>query len=66
MKSILLVGAGRFGRHIAMQLSQLGHQIMARNESMMYCRMSPTHKSATAQTRSFFVLLVSEILMSAS
>ena len=28
---------------------------------MMYCRMSPTHKSATAQTRSFFVLLVSEI-----
>ena len=29
MKSILLVGAGRFGRHIAMQLSQLGHQIMA-------------------------------------
>ena len=29
MKNILLVGAGRFGRHIAMQLSQLGHQIMA-------------------------------------
>ena len=28
MKNILLVGAGRFGRHIAMQLSQLGHQIM--------------------------------------
>ena len=29
MKNILLIGAGRFGRHIAMQLSQLGHQIMA-------------------------------------
>lgn len=28
MKNILLVGAGRFGRHIAMQLSQLAHQIM--------------------------------------
>ena len=25
MKNILLVGAGRFGRHIAMQLFQLGH-----------------------------------------
>lgn len=29
MKSILLIGLGRFGRHIAMQLNQLGHQIMA-------------------------------------
>ena len=29
MKSVLLIGAGRFGRHIAMQLSQLGHQVMA-------------------------------------
>ena len=29
MKNILLIGAGRFGRHIAMQLSQLEHQIMA-------------------------------------
>ena len=28
MKNILLVGSGRFGRHIAMQLSQLEHQIM--------------------------------------
>ena len=28
MKNILLIGAGRFGRHIAVQLSQLGHQIM--------------------------------------
>ena len=29
MKSILLIGLGRFGRHIAVHLSQLGHQVMA-------------------------------------
>ena len=29
MKNILLVGVGRFGRHIAVQLTQLGHQVMA-------------------------------------
>lgn len=29
MKAILLIGLGRFGRHIAMHLSQLGHQVMA-------------------------------------
>ncbi len=29
MKSILLIGLGRFGRHIAIHLNQLGHQIMA-------------------------------------
>ena len=29
MKNILLIGAGRFGRHVAVQLSQLGHQVMA-------------------------------------
>ena len=29
MKSILIIGLGRFGRHIAIQLSQLGHDIMA-------------------------------------
>lgn len=29
MKSILLIGLGRFGRHIAMHLNQLGHQVMA-------------------------------------
>ncbi len=28
MKSILLIGAGRFGRHIAIQLNRLGHQVM--------------------------------------
>ena len=29
MKNILLIGTGRFGRHIAVQLFQLGHQVMA-------------------------------------
>ena len=29
MKAILLIGLGRFGRHIAMHLNQLGHQVMA-------------------------------------
>lgn len=29
MKNILLIGVGRFGRHIAMHLKELGHQVMA-------------------------------------
>ena len=29
MKSILLIGLGRFGKHVAMKLNSLGHQIMA-------------------------------------
>lgn len=29
MKSVLLIGLGRFGRHVAMHLNQLNHQIMA-------------------------------------
>ena len=29
MKSILLIGLGRFGKHIALHLSHLGHQVMA-------------------------------------
>lgn len=29
MKSILLIGLGRFGRHIAMKLRELNHQVMA-------------------------------------
>ncbi|MBR2870085.1 MAG: NAD-binding protein, partial [Clostridia bacterium] len=28
-KSILLIGLGRFGKHIAMKLNELGHEIMA-------------------------------------
>ena len=29
MKNILLIGLGHFGKHIAMELNQLGHEIMA-------------------------------------
>ena len=29
MKSILLIGLGRFGRHIAMKINELSHQVMA-------------------------------------
>lgn len=29
MKSILLIGLGRFGKHIALHLNKLGHQVMA-------------------------------------
>ena len=33
MKSILLIGLGRFGRHVAMKLSELHHQVMAVDQS---------------------------------
>lgn len=29
MKTVLLIGAGRYGRHVAIQLNKLGHQVMA-------------------------------------
>lgn len=29
MKSILLIGLGRFGEHVALELNRLGHQVMA-------------------------------------
>ena len=29
MKSILLIGLGRFGRHVAMKLDELHHEAMA-------------------------------------
>lgn len=29
MKSVLLIGLGRFGRNIAMKLNEMGHQVMA-------------------------------------
>ena len=29
MKSILLIGLGRFGKHIAMKLREMDHQVMA-------------------------------------
>ena len=29
MKTILLIGLGRFGRHVVIHLNRMGHQIMA-------------------------------------
>ena len=29
MKSVLLIGLGRFGRHVAEKLDELHHQVMA-------------------------------------
>ena len=29
MKNILLIGIGRFGKHVALQLNKLGHEVMA-------------------------------------
>ena len=29
MKNVILIGLGRFGRHLAEELNQLGHQVMA-------------------------------------
>ena len=70
MKNILLIGAGRFGRHIAMQLSQLEHQIMAVDiDEERINDILPFVTNAqleTVQTRSFFAPLASEISMSAS
>ena len=39
MKSILLIGLGRFGKFIAMKLHSMGHQVMAvdTNEDSEYC-----------------------------
>ena len=33
MKSILLIGLGRFGKHVAIKLNKLGHQVMAVDSS---------------------------------
>lgn len=29
MKNILLIGLGRFGRHLAVELNELSHEVMA-------------------------------------
>ena len=57
MKNILLIGLGRFGKHIAIQSSQLGHEIMAVdldeervNDALHMLRM---HRSGTVRMRNF-------------
>lgn len=54
MKNILLIGTGRFGRHIAIQLSQLGHQVMAvLKEIASYLKITPIHMSRIRHKQSF-------------
>ena len=68
MKSILLIGLGRFGRHIAMHLSRLGHQVMAVDnvESRVEAALPLVSKSATARTPTFSNRSASAISTSAS
>ena len=43
-KNVLLIGAGRFGKHMAMQLNQLGHQVMAVDTAVSYTHLTlPTN-----------------------
>ena len=37
MKSVLIIGLGRFGRHIAMKLNSLNHQVMAVDSNEERC-----------------------------
>ena len=67
MKTVLLIGLGRFGRHAALKLNELGHQVMAIdkdeervNDVMPYVQ---TLRSVTAQARNFWNPSASVILM---
>ena len=52
MKSILLIGLGRFGRHIAMKLDELNHQVMAidRNEERVDAILPVSYTHLTLPT----------------
>ena len=70
MKSILLIGLGRFGKHVAIKLNKLGHQVMAVDSSEErvsdVCPLSPMPSLVTAPTRHSSPLWGSETLMCAS
>ena len=40
MKSVLLIGLGRFGRHIALKLNELNHQVMAVDKKEEYVNIA--------------------------
>lgn len=67
MKSILLIGLGRFGRHIAMKLDEMHHQVMAADkEEQRVEAVLPFVTSAQigdATNEDFYALLVCGILM---
>ena len=70
MKSILLIGLGRFGKHIALHLNHLGHQVMAVDTSEerveAFCPLLPTHRLETVRMPIFWNLLVFATMMYAS
>ena len=53
MKNILLIGLGRFGRHLAVELNELGHEVMAVDDEEdrvnEICHMLRTRRLETAQ-----------------
>ncbi len=58
MKSILLIGLGRFGRHIAMKLNELNHEVMAidKNEKRVDAVLDfVTNSQIGDSTNSFFL-----------
>ena len=67
MKNILLIGTGHFGHHIAVQLAQLGHQVMAvdSREDRINEILPFVTKSVTLQTKNSFVPWALETMMSA-
>ena len=68
MKNILLIGAGRFGRHLAIQMMQLGHQIMAVDisEERINSVLPYVTTAVTARTRISSAPSASVTTMSAS
>ena len=70
MKSILLIGLGRFGRHIAQELNELGHQVMAidSNEDRVNAVLSYVTNAQIGDSpaNTFCVPLALPILMCAS
>ena len=66
MKNILLIGLGRFGKHVAYQLNELGHEVMAvdENENLVNEILpSQTHRSVTVPMRIFWSRLESKIMI---
>ena len=60
MKSILLIGLGRFGRHIAIKLDELNHQVMAvdNNESRVEAVLPYVRNAQIGDATNFDVCIV--------
>ena len=58
MKSILVIGMGRLGRHFATKMLALGNDVMIKTIrlSSSFLQYSLIHKSATAGRKAFFGL----------